>query len=144
MVYEDRVKLRGSRDWTWSASVWVLQHLEWTVAIVIACVPNLRVLISRAIKRNKSRTTTVQVASLDADNGSISPASARFSRQSKAPLFKGTTMDSILELEHVDYRDGRPGSADIDIEAALRMEFKEIKELKEELHREALEKEMAP
>ncbi|KAF3937269.1 hypothetical protein ABW19_dt0200126 [Dactylella cylindrospora] len=131
LVYEERVFIKAAPDWTWGGSVWVLQHVEWTVAVVIACVPNLRVLISRSLRRSRRASSAGQVGDLDA-SGSLSPASMRFSRQSKAPMLKGAPMDSIMELEHVDYPAGT-GSADIDLEQALKMELKEINQLKKEL-----------
>ncbi|EPS36290.1 hypothetical protein H072_10212 [Dactylellina haptotyla CBS 200.50] len=131
LVYEERVFIKAAPDWTWGGSVWVLQHLEWTVAIVIACVPNFRTLVGRWLRGQSNRSSQMQVGSLDA-SGSLSPASIRFSKNSKTPMLKNAPMDSIMELEHVDYPAGT-GSADIDLEQALRMEFKEIHHLKREM-----------
>ncbi|KAK6537387.1 hypothetical protein TWF694_011574 [Orbilia ellipsospora] len=138
LVYEERVFIKASPDWTWGGSVWVLQHVEWTVAIVIACVPNFRTLIGRLLRKSSNRTSQLQVGSLDA-SGSLSPASIRFSKHSKTPILKNAPMDSIMELEHVDYP-AATGSADIDLEQALRMELKEINQLKKEMR---FEKELA-
>ncbi|KAK6513002.1 hypothetical protein TWF506_009164 [Arthrobotrys conoides] len=132
LVYEERVYIKAAPDWTWGGSVWVLQHLEWTVAIVIACVPNFRTLVGRWFRRNSNRNTQINIGSLDA-SGSLSPASIRFSKHSKTPILKNAPMDSIMELEHVDYPAGT-GSADIDLEQALKMELKEIHQLKREMH----------
>ncbi|KAF3905144.1 hypothetical protein ABW21_db0207513 [Orbilia brochopaga] len=131
LVYEERVFTKSAPDWTWSNSVWVLQHVEWTVAVIIACVPNFRTLVGRCLRRSNKRASQMQVASCDA-SGSLSPASIRFSKNSKTPILKNAPMDSILELEHVDYPAGT-GSADIDLEQALRMELKEINRLKKEM-----------
>ncbi|KAF3904942.1 hypothetical protein ABW20_dc0109872 [Dactylellina cionopaga] len=131
LVYEERVFIKADPDWTWGGSVWVLQHLEWTVAIVIACVPNFRTLVGRWFRKSGARSSQIQGASMDA-SGSLSPASIRFSKHSKTPILKNAPMDSIMELEHVDYPAGT-GSADIDLEQALQMEFKDIQQLKKEM-----------
>lgn len=110
-TYKDRLFVSAPDDWTWDI-IYTINHWENCVAIVVACIPSLRVLILRWLGKEEgdSRATGASPIRITGGNtgaaGSMTHKSARESFLSKLKppsrkrgLYDTTIGDQTIDLE---------------------------------------------
>ncbi|KAK6532020.1 hypothetical protein TWF694_003183 [Orbilia ellipsospora] len=94
LIYEDRLYVRNVYDWTFYGLIFVIQHIENTLAIVIPSIPNLRVLFKRTPNRRGSEVTEIGHRRTWAQQSDSSPSVAHIDDMSSTEHSK----DSMIVL----------------------------------------------
>ncbi|EPS40048.1 hypothetical protein H072_6169 [Dactylellina haptotyla CBS 200.50] len=109
-TYRDRLYVSAPDDWTWDI-VFTINHWENCVAIVVACVPSLRVLILRWLGKEENTYAGSGVSPIRITGGNAAPSQTQKSaRESflqklrppgkKRGLYDTTIGDQTIDLEN--------------------------------------------
>ncbi|KAF3938662.1 hypothetical protein ABW19_dt0205645 [Dactylella cylindrospora] len=109
-TYQDRLYVSAPDDWTWDI-IFTINHWENCVAIVVACIPSLRVLILRWLGKEEaeSRVTGASPIRITGGNPASAGATQKSARESfmqrlrppnkKRGLYDTTIGDHTIDLD---------------------------------------------